>query len=256
MANTLQSKTVLETRDICLSFGALEAAKHLSFKLPRGGRRALIGPNGAGKTTFINLLTGKLMPSSGRILLNDNDISALPFHARVKLGLVRTFQISTLLRKMTVLENVQLAALERRGRGSILLGGHSAQAEAAEEAFAMLVQLDLGAYAGKLVGELAYGIQRLVEIAVALTSRPSVLLLDEPAAGVPPAESRLIVDVINQLSSDISVLLIEHDMNLVFRFADWITVMAGGAILCEGSPREIAADPRVKEVYLGARTYD
>jgi branched-chain amino acid transport system ATP-binding protein len=250
-----QPVPALETRDVNLSFGAIEVACNINFVLQGGARHALIGPNGAGKTTFINLLTGRLRPSSGRVLLRGEDITDLSVDRRVKRGIARTFQLNTLLRNLTVLENVQLAELERRGAGSRLVGGAHVQRQAAETAYALLEDLRLADQAGVPVKDLSYGRQRLVEIAIALAVKPAVLLLDEPGAGVPPADSHLVFDTIAALPDTISVLIIEHDMKLVFRFAKRISVLVQGRLLREGTPEEIAADDVVKNVYLGHRKH-
>ena len=245
----------LETIGLHRRFGALIVANDIHFRLDTGARHALIGPNGAGKTTFINLITGRLAPSAGRILLNGDDITALPQAARVRRGLGRTFQINTLFKALTTLENVCLAVGERQGVGGAmfrLVGSHRA---IIEESYALLERLRIADDALVPVKELPYGKQRLVEIAIALGLKPSVLLLDEPAAGVPSAESTIILDVIEQLPSDIAVLIIEHDMELVFRFARRITVLVQGSVLVEGTPEEIANDTRVREVYLGERQH-
>ena len=250
-----QSTLTLETRGINLSFGAIEVARDINFALRQGARHALIGPNGAGKTTFINLLTGRLQPDSGRVYLQGEDVTGLAVEQRVKRGIARTFQLNTLLRSLTVLENVQLAELERRGVGGRLVGGAGVQREAAEAAYALLEDFRLADQAGIPVKDLSYGRQRLVEIAIALAVRPAVLLLDEPAAGVPPADSHLVFDTIAALPDAISVLIIEHDMKLVFRFAKRISVLVQGKLLREGSPEEIAADDAVKDVYLGHKKH-
>jgi branched-chain amino acid transport system ATP-binding protein len=219
--------------------------------LPLGERYALIGPNGAGKTTLINLVTGLLAPDGGRIFLGAEEITSLRPEARVKRGLVRTFQINTLFPHLNALEAVALAVCERRGVAGVFWRRLPVFQEALEEAYAILASLRLDGSWRRPTRELAYGQQRLLEIALALATRPKVLLLDEPAAGVPHEESTELFDAIASLSADIAVLFIEHDMNLVFRFARRIIVMVGGRILVEGSPEEIAADPRVREVYLG-----
>jgi branched-chain amino acid transport system ATP-binding protein len=211
----------------------------------------LIGPNGAGKTTFINLITGRLEPSAGRIMLGGRDITALPQAARVRRGLGRTFQINTLFRGLSVLENVCLAVAEHEGVGGDMLRPPGAQRAVLEAGYALLERLRIADDALVPMKELPYGKQRLVEIAIALALRPTVLLLDEPAAGVPSGEIAIILDVIEQLPSDIAVLIIEHDMELVFRFARRITVLVQGSVLIEGAPADIAADARVREVYLG-----
>jgi branched-chain amino acid transport system ATP-binding protein len=241
----------LETIGLHRRFGALIVANNIHFRLEAGARHALIGPNGAGKTTFINLITGRLLPSSGRILLRGKDITELPQATRVRRGLGRTFQINTLFRGLSVLENVCLAVAEQAGIGGDLLGPLRARRAILEQGYALLERLRIADDALVPVKELPYGKQRLVEIAIALGLQPSVLLLDEPAAGVPAAEGAIILDVIEQLPADIAVLIIEHDMELVFRFARRITVLVQGGVLVEGTPAEIAADPRVREVYLG-----
>jgi ABC-type branched-subunit amino acid transport system ATPase component len=243
----------LETVGLNKSFGALRVANDINFTLARGARHALIGPNGAGKTTFINLITGRLAPSSGRILLAGEDVTQLSQEARVKRGLGRTFQINQLFRGLSVLENVTLAIGERENVAGDMFRVAGSRRGVVEEAYGLLERLRIADEALRLVKELPYGRQRLVEIAIALGLRPTVLLLDEPAAGVPSTESAIILDIIDQLPGDIAVLIIEHDMDLVFRFARRITVLVQGGVLVEGAPADIAADPRVREVYLGER---
>jgi len=247
------SPPVLETRGLTKSFGALAVANMIDFRLERGARHALIGPNGAGKTSFVELVTGGLPPNAGHILVEGAEITRLPQAARVKRGLVRTFQITALFRGLNILENVTLAICERRGIGGRLFRPAGRYRAAIEEAFALVERLGLADEALRPVNTLAYGRQRLVEIAVALALTPKVLLLDEPAAGVPSGESGTIIDVIESLPLDIALLIIEHDMDLVFRLAQRITVMVQGSILVEGPPEAIAADPEVRRVYLGER---
>jgi ABC-type branched-subunit amino acid transport system ATPase component len=242
---------VLETRKLCKRFGALTVAENIDFRLEAGARHALIGPNGAGKTTFVNLLTGRLAPSSGRILLGGDDITDARQDARVKRGLGRTFQINTLFRSLPVLDNVALGVAERTGVAGRLWRPASAFREIREEAMALLATLGLADDAASRVFDLPYGKQRLVEIAIALGLQPRVLLLDEPAAGVPSLESERILRVLDTLPADIAILIIEHDMDLVFRFARRITVLVQGEVLVEGTPAEIAGNRRVHEVYLG-----
>ena len=241
----------LSTRGLDKSFGSLVVAKDIEINLPRGVRYALIGPNGAGKTTLINMITGALPPNRGQILLGEEDITHLEPDQRVKRGLVRTFQINTLFPDLTPLEAVTLAVCERRGVAANWWRQLAGYRDEVEEAHGILVSLGLGKVCYRATRELAYGQQRLLEIALALATKPKVLLLDEPAAGVPKDESAELFSAIAGLSQDITVLFIEHDMNLVFRFASRIIVMVGGRILVEGTPAEIAADPRVREVYLG-----
>ena len=241
----------LSTRSLDKSFGSLVVAKGVAISLPPGERYALIGPNGAGKTTLINLITGMLRPDAGQIFLGEEDITQLAPHERVKRGLVRTFQINALFPQLTALEAVTLAVCERRGEAADWWRNLPKYRGAIEEAYNILVSLRLGGDCERPTHELAYGQQRLLEIALALATRPKVLLLDEPAAGVPPEESGELFAAIANLSQEISVLFIEHDMNFVFRFASRILVMVSGSILVEGTPLEIAADERVREVYLG-----
>ena len=243
--------SALSTRGLDKSFGSLIVAKDIELALPQGARYALIGPNGAGKTTLINLMTGMIRPDRGQIFLGADDITALAPAVRVKRGLVRTFQINTLFPHLNALEAVTLAVCERCGYAGTWWRKLPAYGDAIEEAHAILLSLQLGAHCYRATRELAYGQQRLLEIALALATRPKVLLLDEPAAGVPQGESAELFSVIANLSRDIAVLFIEHDMNVVFRFANRIIVMVGGRILVEGTPQDIAGDPRVREVYLG-----
>jgi len=245
------STAALSTRGLDKSFGSLVVAKNIEIDLPRGARYALIGPNGAGKTTLINLITGMLRPDQGRIFLEADEVTALRPEERVKRGLVRTFQINTLFPHLSALEAVTLAVCERRGYAGTWWQKLPAYPDAVEEAYAILLSLRLVASCYRPTRELAYGQQRLLEIALALATNPKVLLLDEPAAGVPQGESAELFSVIADLSQDIAVLFIEHDMHVVFRFARRIIVMVGGRILVEGTPAEIAADARVREVYLG-----
>jgi branched-chain amino acid transport system ATP-binding protein len=243
----------LETRGLSKSFGALTVANAIDFRLERGARHALIGPNGAGKTSFVELVSGGLRPSAGNVLLDGADVTQLPQAARVKRGLARTFQISALFRRLTMLENVTLAIAERDGVAGGLLRPAGRHRAVIEEGFALLDGLGLADEALRPVDALAYGRQRLVEIAVALALSPKVLLLDEPAAGVPSSESGIVISVVERLPAEIAVLIIEHDMDLVFRLARRITVLVQGRILVEGPPEEIATDPRVRQVYLGER---
>jgi len=241
----------LRTEALCKQWGGFKANTDISLTFEPGARHALIGPNGAGKTTFINLLTGGFPPSSGKVFLGNEDISRLAQHERVKRGMTRTFQINTLFAGMTVLESVMLAICERRGLQKVWWKTVARHADVVDEAMALLATLKLTKEANSITRSMAYGKQRLVEIALALATKPGILLLDEPAAGIPSAESRELFEVIAGLPRDVTVLFIEHDMGLVFRFADRITVLVGGKVLTEGTPEEIAADPRVKEVYLG-----
>ena len=241
----------LETRALSRHFGALMAVQGIDFKLAAGARHALIGPNGAGKTTFINLLAGLLSPSRGCVLLKGLDVTGKTQAERVKLGLARTFQINRLFRGLTVLENVCISVAERVGAAPSMIYPVGRRTDIIDEAMRLLEMLKLTAEAGRRVSELPYGRQRLVEIAIAIGLKPQVLLLDEPAAGVPSAESHIILDAIESLPDELAVLIIEHDMDLVFRFARRVTVMVSGALFAEGTPREIEANAQVRAIYLG-----
>ena len=243
--------TVLATRGLDKSFGSLVVAKDIGIALPRGVRYALIGPNGAGKTTLINLMTGMLRPDAGQIMLGGEDITALGPEERVRRGLVRTFQINSLFPHLNPLEAVTLAICERERIARTWWRPTSDYRAAIDEAYSILEQLLLGPVCTRETRELAYGQQRLLEIALALATKPKVLLLDEPAAGVPREESSELFSAITSLSQDITVLFIEHDMDLVFRFASRITVLVSGAVFAEGAPAEIAANRDVRAVYLG-----
>jgi len=245
------SDIALATVDLSKSFGALNATRAVNFALPVGARHALIGPNGAGKTTLINLLTGLLAPSAGRVLLAGQDVTRLRPDLRVKRGLTRTFQINTLFPELTALEAVTLAVCERIGVAGDWRRPVQKYRDAVAEAHDILSSLNMAQWCEQRTRQLAYGRQRMLEIALALATRPKVLLLDEPAAGVPSGESEELFQVISALPGDIAILFIEHDMHLVFRFASRIIVMVSGQILLEGTPAEIAADRRVREVYLG-----
>jgi ABC-type branched-subunit amino acid transport system ATPase component len=246
---------VLSTRNLNKSFGSLVVAQDINLALPKGARHALIGPNGAGKTTLINLLTGMLQPDQGDIFLSKEKINSLRPEARVRRGLARTFQINTLFPHLTALESATLAVLEREGQAHNWWRSLPGFRVAADEALATLESLNLGGDRNRLTIELPYGKQRLLEIALALATRPRVLLLDEPAAGVPRDESAGIFGAIAGLSPDLTILFIEHDMDVVFRFASRILVMVGGSILVEGTPEEIARDAKVREVYLGKQSH-
>jgi branched-chain amino acid transport system ATP-binding protein len=247
------STPALSTRGLSKSFGSLVVARDIDLSLPAGARYALIGPNGAGKTTLINLITGMLTPNAGRIMLGDEDITALEPQERVRRGLARTFQINTLFPGLNALEAVTLAVTERRRLAGQFWQTIGAHGETIDEAYEILRKLRLGDDCYQVTRELPYGRQRLLEIALALATKPKVLLLDEPAAGVPQEESGDIFEVVAGLSDDLTLLFIEHDMHVVFRFATHIIVLVGGAIFAEGSPAEISADPGVREVYLGKR---
>ncbi|MCR0981119.1 ABC transporter ATP-binding protein [Roseomonas populi] len=246
----------LQTLGLTHHFGAFLATDNVNISLPPGARHALIGPNGAGKTTLVNLLTGVLRPGAGRILMGGEEVTGMAQDRRVRRGLSRTFQINQLFPELTPLQSVSLAVARRMeldgGWWRPLGHGGAVAKEAAE----ILGRFGLSDAMGRRVGDLPYGRQRLLEVALAIAARPRVLLLDEPAAGVPEAEREDILAAIRALPREVAVLLIEHDMDLVFRFAESITVLVSGAVLMEGTPAEVAADPRVRAVYLGEGGHD
>jgi branched-chain amino acid transport system ATP-binding protein len=233
------------------NFGGLAVSRNISLAMAEGERLALIGPNGAGKTTFFNLVTGQLQPSTGRVVLHGQDVTGLGAVQRVRKGLVRTFQVTRLFSGMTPEEHVTLTVLQREGRASRILSRFHGNSEVSGEVESILSTLGLLEVARRKVGEIAYGQQRLLEIAVALALRPKVLLLDEPAAGVPSSDTPRIEHALERLPSSLAVLMIEHDMDLVFRFAKRVVVLAAGEIIFEGQPSEVAANERVREAYLG-----
>lgn len=241
----------LETRGLSRRFGALVVADDVSLRLERGARHALIGPNGAGKTTFVNLVTGRLAPSRGRVFIHAEDVTRMPAAKRVRRGLARTFQINTLFFGLSVLENVALALAERHALAWGFLRPAGRHVAVLEEGYALLSGLGLGEVALRSVRELAYGEQRLLEIAMALALGPSILILDEPAAGVPESERDLILQTLERLPGEMAILIIEHDMDVVFRFARRITVLHQGRVVAEGTPGEIAADEQVRAIYFG-----
>ncbi len=241
----------LRTERLSRSFGDLRAVSDVSLTLPAGARQALIGPNGAGKTTLLHLLGGALRPSAGEIFLGGERITRLPPHARARRGLSRTYQVSSLFPALTALEAVTLAVCERKGLGARWLRPLARRAAEAEEALALLATFHLEREADERTARLPYGKQRLLDLALGLAGRPRFLLLDEPAAGVPAGESAEILEAVARLPAEVAILFIEHDMELVFRFAARVTVLVAGRILAEGTPAEVAGDRRVREVYLG-----
>ena len=241
----------LETSGLDKRFGGISATSNVVLRIERGARHALIGPNGAGKTTLINLLTGVLRPDAGGVLLEGRDITRLAPHRRVRLGLARTFQINQLFGALTPLETIGLAVSERLGRGHDWWRVAGSKSNVDESIVSTLESFHLTDVMHEPVSKLPYGKQRVLEIALAIASRPRVLLLDEPAAGVPEDERHGILSVVAALPAEVTVLFIEHDMDLVFSFAQRISVMVNGALFAEGTPAEIARDARVKSVYLG-----
>ncbi|SEA46955.1 amino acid/amide ABC transporter ATP-binding protein 1, HAAT family [Variovorax sp. YR216] len=242
---------VLSATGLVMRFGGITATNNVSLNLRRGARHALIGPNGAGKTTLINLLTGVLTPTEGRIVLEGEDITRLAPHKRVARGMVRTFQINQLFDSMSPLETLALVVSQHTGVGTDWWRPLGSSRQVTERAGQLLEQFRLADVANQQTKHLAYGKRRLLEIAIALACEPRVLLLDEPVAGVPAGEREELLETVAALPADVSVLLIEHDMDLVFSFADRMTVLVNGTLLTEGDPDTIANDPKVKEVYLG-----
>jgi branched-chain amino acid transport system ATP-binding protein len=242
---------VLHTYGLVKRFGGIAATNNVSITVERGARHALIGPNGAGKTTLINQLTGVLAPSEGRVVLEGQDITGLTPHKRVARGLARTFQINQLFASLTPLQSLALVVTSRRGDAGGWWRPLGHDAAVAAECEQLLAQFRLTGHADQPTRELPYGKRRLLEIGLAVALQPRLLLLDEPAAGVPAAERQDILDTVAALPDTVAVLLIEHDMDLVFSFARRITVLVNGAVLTEGTPQQIAADPRVQAVYLG-----
>ena len=243
----------LSVEDVSIRFGALQAVDGVSLQLPAGARHALIGPNGAGKSTFVGLITGTLRPDSGRVLLGGHDVTRTGFSARVRRGLVRSFQVTSLFAEMSVLDSVLLAIAEREGRSARMLRPLGRYGAFVDEAGEILRSVGLIGVAKRPVSDLAYGQQRVVEIALALAARPRVLVLDEPAAGIPAGESTRLFEVLEGLPAEVALLFVEHDMHLVRRFARAVTVLAGGKVLAEGTPAHVAADPAVQDAYLGRR---
>ncbi|MCW5720649.1 MAG: ABC transporter ATP-binding protein [Devosia sp.] len=244
--------SLFSIRNLNKHFGGLAVTDHVSFSLEKGNRVALIGPNGAGKTTLVNLVTGHIKPDSGEVFLDNQNITSLSPSARVKAGLVRSFQVTRLFSEMTPEEHVALAILQRRGRSGHIFAHYRAMPEVMAELRDILGLLNLDALARIPVSDIAYGQQRLLEIALVMALRPKVLLLDEPAAGLPSTDTVLIEKALAQLPPDLAVLMIEHDMDFVFRFAQRVIVLAAGAVIFDGTPQAVAADARVREAYLGS----
>jgi branched-chain amino acid transport system ATP-binding protein len=246
---------VLETVNLVRRFGGIIATNDVSLKVEKGARHALIGPNGAGKTTVINLLTGVLRPTSGQILLDGKDITRLKPHVRVGLGIARTFQINQLCAELPPLARVGRGVAARHGHGGDWWRLAGSRRGVMDEVVELLERFKLTDVSEERTAILPYGKQRLLEIALAIACNPRVLLLDEPAAGVPEDERHDILAAVGALPKDVTVLLIEHDMDLVFSFADRISVLVNGALFVEGSPEDVARDPRVKAVYLGEEAH-
>jgi branched-chain amino acid transport system ATP-binding protein len=243
---------IFEVRDLNMAFGGLAVTREVSLSLQPGDRVALIGPNGAGKTTFVNIVAGNLKPDSGEVLIAGETVTRTGAAERVRRGLVRSFQVTRLFQDMTLAEHVALAILQRDGRSGRMSGDFLAMPEIMAETSDLLGRLGLEGLMHRKVREIAYGQQRLLELAIALALKPKILLLDEPAAGVPQSETGRIEAALAGLPADLAVLMIEHDMDLVFRFARRVIVLAAGAVIFDGAPKDATRDPRVREAYLGS----
>jgi len=251
MTDAASDQSVLATRDLRMAFGGLVVFENLNFSLRRGERHAIIGPNGAGKTTFVSLVTGLLRPTGGDVMFNGRVITHSSPQQRVKAGIARTFQINSLFKALNPLASLVIALAEREGRGGISLRSVARQAGLIEEASALLSKFGLADDALVTTEKLPYGKQRLLEVALALALRPQLLLLDEPAAGLSTEQGHELFRQLAILTGDTTVLFIEHDMNLVFRYADRVSVFAAGALVVQDTPERVRNHPRVREVYLG-----
>jgi len=245
------SDFIFSTRELSKRFGALTVADKISIDLEVGERRALIGPNGAGKTTFVALVSGTVRADSGAIFLLGRDISGERPDQRARRGLVRTYQINNLFRNLTVLENIFLAVSARSGKSGTMSRRASDHRDLLERSEEIVVRLGLGDDRHRTISEIPYGRQRLVEIGIALSLDPKVLVLDEPAAGVPSDQASLLLRVLDLLPKHIAILMIEHDMQLVRRFATSVSVLVAGALLMTGAPQDVMRSERVRSVYLG-----
>lgn len=247
----MTNEIVLETRDLRMTFGGLTVFDQLNFSLPRGERHAIIGPNGAGKSTFVSLVTGLLKPTSGEVVFSGQSVTQQTPQQRIKAGLVRTFQINTLFPALNPLESVTLALAEHAGRGYKALGAVARHRDLIDEAHALLDRFGLSSDALHRTHQLPYGKQRLLEVVLAFALQPKVLLLDEPAAGLSTQQGHELFAQLATLSAATTILFIEHDMNLVFRYAERVSVFAGGGMVVQDVPEKVRSDPRVREVYLG-----
>ena len=243
---------IFEVNNLRKAFGGLTVTNDVSLSMAPGDRIALIGPNGAGKTSFVNLVTGNLRPDSGEVRIGGHNVNRIDAIGRVRRGLVRSFQVTRLFQDMTPAEHIGMAVLQRTGRSGRMFGNFLAMRDVMAETEELLGTLGLAGLAHRKVSEIAYGQQRLLEIAVAMALKPKVLLLDEPAAGVPQSDTGRIEQALADLPPDLAVLMIEHDMDLVFRFAKRVVVLAAGTIIFDGSPKDVTQDARVREAYLGS----
>ena len=245
------SDFILELDHVGVRFDALKAIDDVSLRVKRGERRAIIGPNGAGKTTLFNAITGVVAPSLGSVKFDGRDITRLPPHRRARFGISRTFQITNLFQSLTVEQNMELALRGLTARKFSMFGDDDMTSEECSQADRALGLSRLGTRAKSLVSELSYGEQRQLEMALALAPNPRLLLLDEPAAGLSPSERVIVADIIRTLSKEITIVLIEHDMDLVLSLVDWVTCLNNGQFLADGTPAEIRSNSDIQDVYLG-----
>lgn len=245
------SEPILTLTDVVVAFDALRAVDGVSLTVPRGQRRAIIGPNGAGKTTLFNAIAGAVPPTSGKIMFDGHAVTRLPPHRRARLGISRTFQITNLFPTLTVRDNMVLALRGLSPRKFALFGKPDTDAAEAQRIDTALHAARIGARADVIVKEMSYGEQRQLEIAIALVTTPMLLLLDEPAAGLSPSERSMVAEIIRGLDRDITVVLIEHDMDLALGLVDHVTCMFEGRVLVEEAPDGIRRNKQVQEVYLG-----
>jgi len=240
---------LLRTERLTVRFGGLTALNEVSLAVGRGEIRAIIGPNGAGKSTFFNCLTGVVRPTSGRIVFDAEDITGLPPHLISRRAIARSYQITNILPRATVLENVRIAAQSRHHSWS-LWRHHRAYTDVLDRAHAVLASVGLADKEDELGANLSHGEQRNLEIAIALATEPQLLCLDEPTAGMSVTETRATVELVRRIATHLTILIVEHDMDVVMGLARTITVLHYGEVLAEGTPSEIQANPRVQEVYL------
>jgi branched-chain amino acid transport system ATP-binding protein len=250
------SETALVLENIVVAFGALKAVDDVSISVRRGERRAIIGPNGAGKTTLFNAITGVFPPTSGRVVFEGQNVTRMPAQKRARMGMSRTFQITNLFPTMTVEENMQLALRGTSRSKFSMLGSTRLTSEEQDRVASALRVSRLEERVSVAVNELSYGEQRQLEMAMALISKPRLLLLDEPAAGLSPAERLMVAEIIRSLPQDLTMVLIEHDMELVLNLVDWVTCLNNGRLLAEGSPEDIRSNQHVQDVYLGKARSD
>jgi branched-chain amino acid transport system ATP-binding protein len=251
MAERPGDAALLRTERLSKSFGGVVATDNLDLTVSHGEAHAVIGPNGAGKTTLIAQLAGEVAPSAGRIWFERRDITDLPAHARVHIGIARSFQITSLLPSFTVAENLEVALRPRRGHSFVFLRVAGRTGGLDREVQALLERVGLAGRADVVARALAHGEQRQLELAMALASAPRLLLLDEPMAGIGHAEAPAMIELLLRIKQDCAMLLIEHDMDAVFRVADRITVLVGGRAIASGAPAAIRDDPQVRAAYLG-----